>query len=177
MEVRALQILFAKRSPLTALHARPYRYSLPRLSKTSELLSSPPLHSAHIRCQFKCDAVWNNGRGCYAFSQSDQHQIHRSMLRKTSALQKSKLNVGCGCATTDPGCLGETCSREASDEDIVVYINPAEPFERSHYEKYAEELEQRIETCRQEAFRRSTARWPPSEPFKWVNHIVIKQLN
>lgn len=123
--------------------------------------------------QFKCDTVWNNGRGCFAFSPLEQQNIFRNTLKRSSPALKSKLNVGCGCSAQDAAaCLGEACTRQALDEELLVYVNPAEPFKRQRYDGYEKDLYQRLAACKEEAFRRSTSRKVVHQPLIWPDHLV-----
>lgn len=166
----------------TPVHVDRWKYALFKSYMTQEnLLQCFTLDSSSTRfhaCQrqFKCDEVWNGGRGCFVFSSEEQQQIHRNSLKIKTASRKNKLNVGCGCLITSENCLGEGCSKEAEDEALLVYVNPAEPFEASRYDSYQQELHDRLEACQQEAFIRSITKKPYIEPLAWPNHLVSSVL-
>ena len=81
--------------------------------------------------QWRCDSIWDNGRGAFRWRPEDQALFTGAKL---------KINNGCGCAKDDPNHLPNHCRRPDPTEGYTVYVNCVEPFTKRRFHEYRQTL-------------------------------------
>lgn len=105
---------------------------------TTDLYASPTLLHACGK-QWRCDEVWSNGVGAYAYTDEEQKSMRSNLKRKR--------NAGCGCAFDDPKHLGVRCRRRDPAEGLVVFVNGVEPFTTERYAAYHASMVAKLEAA------------------------------
>jgi len=117
--------------------------------------------------EWKCDAVWVQGRGCFEFSQAEQKQIKEGL-----DYPKMKRNVGCGCSYKSDDCEGDTCRRPGQEDGLVVYVNPAEPISQAKYRTYEGNLLKKMQAALSADKQLGSGKKRKESPADWPTYLV-----